>query len=170
MRFVAPLCAAVVLFGASCEPRGEIAVKDSVATAAPPVLDVAAVKQAIEQADTKFSAALMRGDSAGIVRNYSEDAIVMLPGMPAWRGRTDIIASSMKLVGSITFSDAKFSAENIDVAGDFAIETGTYHFMITPKGGKPSPDKGKYVSVWKKQADGSWKLYRDISNSDTSPK
>ena len=170
MRFVAPLCAAVVLFAAACAPKGETAVKDSVATAAPPVVDVAAVKQAIEQANTKFSDALMRADSAGIVGNYAEDAIVMMPDMPAWRGRSDIGASGMKLFSSTKFSDAKFHTENIDVAGDYAIETGTYEFTVTPKGGKPVPDKGKYVTVWKKQSDGTWKIYRDISNSNGAPK
>jgi len=37
---------------------------------------------------------------------------------------------------------------------------------VTPKGGKLTHDKGKYLTVWKKQADGSWKIYRDINNSD----
>jgi len=31
-------------------------------------------------------------------------------------------------------------------------------------------DKGKYVTVWKKQGDGSWKIYGDIGTPDLPPK
>jgi len=44
MRVVTPLCAAVALLAAACAPKGETPVKDSAATAAPPVVDVAAVR------------------------------------------------------------------------------------------------------------------------------
>lgn len=33
-------------------------------------------------------------------------------------------------------------------------------------GGKATLDKGKFLTVWKKQADGSWKIIRDMYNSD----
>jgi ketosteroid isomerase-like protein len=32
--------------------------------------------------------------------------------------------------------------------------------------GKPLRDRGKYVTVWRKQADGSWRVVRDVFNSD----
>ena len=166
MRFVAPLCAAVVLFAAACAPKGETSVKDSAATVTPPVVDVAAVRQAIDQANQKFADALTKGDSAGIVGNYSDDAMVMMPGAPAWRGRSEIAATGVQMLKSMTFSDVKFATESVDIGGDYAIETGTFQMTSTEKGKKPVTDKGKYVTVWKKQADGSWKIYRDINNSD----
>jgi len=30
-------------------------------------------------------------------------------------------------------------------------------------------DKGKYLTVWQRQGDGSWKVVRDINNADTQP-
>ena len=33
--------------------------------------------------------------------------------------------------------------------------------------GKPVDLTGKYVTVWKKDADGKWKIYRDIFNDDS---
>jgi ketosteroid isomerase-like protein len=32
--------------------------------------------------------------------------------------------------------------------------------------GKPMTDKGKYLEVWKKQADGTWKCVVDMFNTD----
>ncbi|MEA3247355.1 MAG: DUF4440 domain-containing protein, partial [Gemmatimonadota bacterium] len=56
---------------------------------------------------------------------------------------------------------------DVTVAGDYAIETGTFEWTLTPKkGGKAMTDKGKYLTTWHKQADGSWKITRDINNSD----
>lgn len=50
-------------------------------------------------------------------------------------------------------------------SGDLGFSSGTYEMSFTDNG-KPVHDKGKYVTVWKKQADGSWKAVRDIFNSD----
>jgi hypothetical protein len=36
--------------------------------------------------------------------------------------------------------------------------------------GEEMTTKGKYLTVWKQQADGSWKIVRDINNSDEPPK
>ena len=50
--------------------------------------------------------------------------------------------------------------------GDLGYTSGTYQFSITGSDGKPIPDKGKYVVVWKKDASGKWKVVADIFNSD----
>ncbi len=143
--------------------------KDSAATAAPPVVDVAAVRQAIEQATAKYVDAVTRGDSAGFVANYADDAVSMEPGVPVYHGRGALGASFAKRQQEVKVSDMKASTASVDVAGDYAIETGSYELTFTPKGGKPMHDKGKYLMVWKKQTDGSWKIYRDINNSDGPP-
>jgi len=170
MRVVAPLCAAVALFAAACAPKGETPVKDSAATAASPVADVAAVRQTIEQANNKFADAMMRGDSAGLVANYADDVVDMNPARPGWGGRGEMGAGFGKMVQSQKVTDYKYNIANVNVTGDYAIETGSFEFTATPKGGKPMPVKGKYLTVWKKQADGSWKIVRDISNSAPPPK
>ncbi|MGQ0642023.1 MAG: YybH family protein, partial [Gemmatimonadaceae bacterium] len=53
-------------------------------------------------------------------------------------------------------------------SGDLAVESGWYYF----KGkmfGQPAEDRGRYVNVWQRQADGSWKIVRDMSNSSLPP-
>ena len=54
-------------------------------------------------------------------------------------------------------------------AGDMAYELGTYEIVMKDKKGKSTPQKGVYVVVWKKQADGSWKALEDIFNTDLPP-
>ena len=170
MRSVARLCAALPFIVAACAPKGETAVNDSAATAASPVVDVAAVRSAIDQMNAKMVAALQSGDSATLLANYDADATVMMSNQPAWRGKSEIASSGTGMLKVVKFSDVKFTTSTVDVAGDYAIETGGYEMTVAETGKKPVPDKGKYVTVWKKQADGTWKIYRDISNTDLPPK
>ena len=169
MRSAAPLRTVVLLFAAACAPKGETAVKDSAATAAPPVVDVAAVRQTIDQANAKASDAFQRGDTAVLFSFYDSDIAVLMAGQPTLRGKAEVTSSLAKMFAGTKFSDVKFSTSTVDVGGDYAIETGTYEMTVTEPGKKPVPDKGKYLTVWKKQADGSWKIYRDMPNSDGPP-
>ncbi|MFQ5962049.1 MAG: YybH family protein, partial [Candidatus Methylomirabilales bacterium] len=52
---------------------------------------------------------------------------------------------------------------------DLAYEMGAYTLTIQPEGGQAQTDTGKYVVVWTRQADGSWKLAVDIWNSNAPP-
>jgi ketosteroid isomerase-like protein len=49
---------------------------------------------------------------------------------------------------------------------DLACASGTYEVTMNDAGGKPVKEHGKYVEVWKKEADGKWKCVVDIWNSD----
>ena len=169
MRSVAPLCAGVLLFAAACAPKGETAVKDSAATAAPPVVDAAAVRQAIEQANANFTQAVKQGDTVAMVANYADDAVMMMEGTPAWHGRSEIAKQIITAFKPMKGAQVKLTTSQVDIGGDYAIETGNYETTVTPPGGKPMTERGKYVTVWKKQADGSWKIYRDVGNSDAPP-
>jgi len=56
--------------------------------------------------------------------------------------------------------------EDVMVGGGVAVETGTFEWMLQPKSGAAVKDKGKYLTVWKRQPDGTWKIVRDINNTD----
>jgi ketosteroid isomerase-like protein len=46
--------------------------------------------------------------------------------------------------------------------GDTAYETGKYNYEYTEKG-KPATEEGRYVTMWKRQSDGAWKLSLDMA-------
>jgi ketosteroid isomerase-like protein len=60
------------------------------------------------------------------------------------------------------------AANKVGVArsGELGYTSGTYDFSMKDASGKIISDKGKYVTVWKKQADGTWKVLLDTYNSD----
>ena len=55
-------------------------------------------------------------------------------------------------------------------SGDLGYTYGTYIFKSKNKDGKIVASHGKYMSVWKKQKDGSWKVAVDMGNSSPEPK
>lgn len=54
-------------------------------------------------------------------------------------------------------------------SSDLGYTQGTYEMSFRDPGGKQVSDKGKYVTVWKRQQDKSWKVVADIFNSDLPP-
>ena len=63
-------------------------------------------------------------------------------------------------------------SDKVDVAksGDLGYSQGTNTWTMTdPKTKKVLTGKGKYVTVFKKQADGNWKAVADIAIEDAPP-
>jgi len=65
-------------------------------------------------------------------------------------------------------SSISWQTDKVEVArsGDLAYMTGTYQTTAKDPKAQPVNDTGKFVEVWKKQADGKWKTVADIFNSD----
>jgi len=82
-------------------------------------------------------------------------------------------AISTLLTGFFALPDLKISwhVDRADVArsGDLGYTSGAYEMTFKDATGKPLSDKGKYVTVWKKQKDGAWKVLLDIFNTDLPP-
>ncbi len=130
----------------------------------------AAVKQAIDTANKKFLDEMQKGDAEAATANYADDAVVMMPNEPAWKGRAAILAGMKGFVSNMAIKDGATHTSDVIVAGNIAVETGTFEWTLQPKGGTPVKDKGKYLTTWRRQADGTWKIIRDINNSDLPAK
>ena len=51
-------------------------------------------------------------------------------------------------------------------SGELGYTTGAYQMSFNDPAGKTIENRGKYVTIWKKQDDGKWKVAYDIFNSD----
>ena len=74
------------------------------------------------------------------------------------------------MVSPMKVTAFKLNTQDVIATGDYAIETGSVTMTLQPKTGKAMNDVGKYLTVWKKQPDGSYKIIRDIANSDLPAK
>lgn len=132
------------------------------APATPPV-DVAALKDAIQAREKEWSAGYLAGDAAAVANLYTEDAAqVQITG--DWiRGR-DAIAKGMQAhFDTVTVTARADITEEVTPAGDYIIEVGSMSYQGTTKAGnKPVGSTGRYMVLWRKDADGVWRILRDI--------
>jgi len=132
----------------------------------PEQFDAAAVKAKIDAACTAQEQAIVKGDVTAAASNYEENAVILPSNMPMVKGRASIektmtgwMQSGMKMK---EFTSTTISVEG---AGEFAIQVGRY-FQTFEMSGKVVADTGKFVTVWRKQGDGSWKMAYDMWTTD----
>ena len=100
---------------------------------------------------------------------FTEDGSGLYPGTPTVHGKADIKASMAPMLADPNFALSFQSTRAVaSKGGDMVYSEGTYSLTITnQKTKKPLTDKGKFLTVYTKQADGSWKAVSDTFNSDS---
>ncbi len=96
---------------------------------------------------------------------YAPDAVLMPPNHPIVEGRANIQGFLQALIDS-GLTSIKLDTTTIAGAGDLAYGRGRYSLTISPPSGTPVQDAGKYVVVYRRQANGAWRAVTDIFNSD----
>ena len=162
--------AVAIAVAAGCTSNSTQSKTDTAAVVTQAGGDVASVKSTIEAANARFLAALEKGDTATALQNYAPDALVMMPNAAPSQGHDAIGKALGVWVTQATIKDGKATTLDVIVNGDLALETGRYVMTLVPKGGKAMTDSGKYLTAWKRQPDGNWKIIRDINNSDLPAK
>lgn len=127
--------------------------------------DVAAIS-AVSAAEI---AAIVAGDMDALAALLADDAVYMPPMEPAVSGKAAIRSWTEAFLAEASV-DGGYPSSEIDVVGDWAIERYTLDVTMTPvAGGEPTPEMGKGIHIYRRGADGSWKLTYDIWNWDNPP-
>ena len=122
---------------------------------------------AIRALDTQFVKDAAAKDADKIAALYTDDAVIFATGVPAVVGKDNIRKAIEQMLAGPS-RQFVFSNVTVDVArsGDLAEDRGSGQVTILDKDGKPVTETSEYVLVWKKQADGSWKIAADTSARD----
>jgi uncharacterized protein (TIGR02246 family) len=133
-----------------------------------PQVDLANVRVALIDTDQAWSATVH--DAEKFVSFFADDASFLAPDMPLAQGKEAIRAAADQMLALPGF-DVTWKASKADVAAsaDFGYTLGTYQLTTNDAAGKPVTSVGKYVTVWKKQDDGQWKVVADCFNPDAPP-
>lgn len=145
------------------------------------VLSCTSVRQEpTAMADTRAAdeAAILKTDAAWVIAAksssvdawvafYTDDAIVLPPNDKVASSKADVRKAVGDLLGLpglvIVWQPTKVIVAR---AGDIAYEYGSYDLSFKDAKGKLIKERGKFVEVWRKQTDGSWKCVLDTWNSD----
>ena len=150
----APLALALLLFG--CAQT----------TPAPPDTR-AADEQAIRDTETAWVKEFAAKDVDKIVAHYADDGTVLLSNAPTMTGKDAIRAGMKDVIADPSFALDLKTVKVYVSKDDLAYSRGTYSVKATDsKTKKVMAETGRYVEVYKKQADGSWKIVEDINSPE----
>ena len=160
---------AALLTAAACstQPAQQPTAQEPAAQpAAPPdtrAEDEAAIREAVKQ----WAAAAQAKDAEKFASFYADGATLMMEDAPDVSGKPALREAVGGMMQDPNFA-LSFEANTVVVArsGDLAYETGTYTMTMSDARKKPATEKGHYVVVWQKQADGAWKVMLDVPVSD----
>jgi uncharacterized protein (TIGR02246 family) len=156
--FAIPFFALLILAGCSSEPAKPVDTRTK---------DIESIRAAEVQANADWASR----DLERIARFWADDATLLMPGQPVIKGKAAIKEMLQKTLADPKFA-ITFSPNTVEVSksGDIGYTEGTASITMTdPKTKKVVTESDKYVTVYRKQADGNWLAVEDINNADSAP-
>ncbi len=124
---------------------------------------------AINEILNRYSSSMNRGDIDAWLALWTDNGIHMPPNSPPITGKKRIRTRIKSELDQFRFN-LRITNEEVRVAGEWAYARGIYTAALTPKqGGEPMFIDGKYMKVFERHPDGSWKIHGDIYNSNVPP-
>jgi uncharacterized protein (TIGR02246 family) len=136
-----------------------------------PAFNAAGAVDAIRAGEVQWNLDWKSGDAGKVTAHYAPEAWVMDPGEAPVKGVQAIRASVQRAMDDPGFT-VSFSSDKVDVAsaGDLAVSRGAFKLTATDPGSKTvQTSAGTFVTVYKPQADGSWKAVWDIATLSPAP-
>ena len=123
---------------------------------------LADARKAIDKGNAQWVEAWDKADASLIAALFAEDGILMRRNGKLVKGPKEIF-EAMKPVLEGTGKGTKATVNTVDVwlDGTTAYETGTYSYKYQ-ENSKPVTDEGRYVTIWRRQSDGTWKIIGDM--------
>ena len=130
----------------------------------------ASASDAVKAADASFQKAVAAKDLNQIVSFYADDAVLMPAAKPVLHGKAAITNEWKELLAIPAFQNSsKLAQVEVSASNDLAFTRGSYETRLTGEDGKLVTEPGKWLSVWRKQPDGSWRVAIETYNTDIPP-
>ena len=130
----------------------------------------ASAAAAVRAADIAWAQAFTRKDLAGYLAFVDSTASIQQPNAPTVTG-TAAIRTLIEGFFALPNLSGTWQPTSVRAArsGDLAYSTGTYALSYSDPSGRRVTERGKYLEVWRRQADGSWKMVVESFNADLPP-
>ena len=122
--------------------------------------------EAINKVREMEAAALNNADPSLSAMIYTADVVSVPPGEPAVQG---VDAAREWLAGMLEQFDGhlEYTSSEVTILGDWAFETYTATATLTPRdGGDALVEHARGIHIYRRGADGAWKIARDVWNYD----
>ncbi len=120
-------------------------------------------KQQIRDVIATWLEATSAGDLDRVLSLMAEDVVFLRPGQAPMRGREAYAAASRPAIGQVRIEGTP-EIQEIEIAGNYAYCWNYLSIRVTPlAGGAAKCQAGNILSVFRREADGRWVLYRDAN-------
>jgi len=117
---------------------------------------------AIRAAEDGLTKAFEESDPAAWVPYYTEDAIFSGPGAATIVGR----AGLLEIASRVVISSMQIVVDSTIGNGDFAATFGRATWASGTKDSDAPVVRRRFVMVWRRDADGQWRIARELLNED----
>ena len=118
--------------------------------------DLSAEEAAIRANSRAVAEAEARKDADAVMPYWTEDAVVHFNGESTLQGRDAIGKMYRERLPRLETFRAETNSVEVSPGGGLAWETGTTY--VTLPGGTGAPSTSKFLIVWRKEADGQWRI------------
>jgi ketosteroid isomerase-like protein len=128
--------------------------------------DLESEQEAVIQADRDFARDTAEGGVEAWVSYFSQDGVMLPDTGEVVRGHESIRAlmgPAFDVPGYSLSWTPEFA--EVSASADLAYTFGTYEASAPDAEGNPVVTRGRYVTIWRKDANGSWKVVLDIGNT-----
>ena len=132
-------------------------------------IDVGKARTELLETDAAFAQKSLEVGAAEAFHLYFADDATQFPSGANPRFGRDSIYARMKSSRVAYVLRWTPRAADIALGGDLGYTWGTSSFTWKDDHDSMHVEYGKYVSVWKRQADGQWKVVIDIGNDNPPP-
>jgi len=122
-------------------------------------------KKSIRDMEAAWQKAGTAKDADAYVAYYADDAQVLMPNAPLFTGKAAIKETLKPMMADPNFAIA-LTPLRLELSGNLAYTQGSYKMTFSDIRGNKFEDEGKYLTVYRKQADGKWKAVEDTMMSD----
>ena len=121
---------------------------------------------AIAKFNQRYLQAINDGDIAALSGLTTEEHIMLMPNRPPLIGKEANDTANGRAFELFDF-DETWTPVETEVSGSWAWQRGTYKVIAAPKaGGVSRTSTGNFLRIYWRQPDGSWRMIRDMFNSD----
>jgi len=122
-----------------------------------------AVRQAIDYGNSQYIKFFGEKNAAGVAGVYDKYGSRLYPKGVVIRGQEAIKADLERFLGEVGAVEVTLKTSDVWVTDGLAYEMGNWSYSFKPKDQKEMTIGGRYVTVWKKQPDGGWKMFADMA-------
>lgn len=129
-----------------------------------PSVDRDAALEALKAADRAFNQATAEQGVEGWVANFAENGVMFRAGEVV-RGRDavrDLMTPAFAAPGYAVTWEPEFG--EVSATADLGYTVGHYESQVVGPAGDTLTSGGRYVTIWRKDPDGTWRVLLDIGS------